>query len=153
MKSILNECVDRIKKNRKRYHKYLAVILVMGVLTTVGVNRALRQDGISMTQGAYFEEENGEESLAELDTAEEETPSELQEETTPEPTIEETPVPEETEESSEESSEVSENSEAQESENGESSEESSEALSTGHTGVFVFNTSSNFPTINPGALI
>jgi LPXTG-motif cell wall-anchored protein len=130
MKSILNECVDRIKKNRKRYHKYLAVILVMGVLTTVGVNRALRQDGISMTQGAYFEEENGEESLTELDTAEEETPSELQEETTPEPTIEETPVPEETEESSEESSEVSENSKAEESENGESSEESSEAEPT-----------------------
>lgn len=54
MKSILNECVEKIKKNRHRFHKYTAIIAVLALITVVGVNVALRQDGISMSADSFF---------------------------------------------------------------------------------------------------
>lgn len=49
MKSILNDCVERIRCGRQRYHRYVAVLLVLSVCTALGVNWGLHQNGVSMT--------------------------------------------------------------------------------------------------------
>jgi hypothetical protein len=62
MKSILNECVEKVKKSRHRYRRYMTLLLALALVTVIGVNWALRQDGISMTVGTFFGQEEASEN-------------------------------------------------------------------------------------------
>lgn len=49
MKNILNECIERIRDSRRTANRYLALLVVLALLTALAVNWSLRRDGISMT--------------------------------------------------------------------------------------------------------
>ena len=49
MKDTLNEYIEKIQRKHHRYRQYIAVVLVLAVVTVFGVNWELHQKGISMT--------------------------------------------------------------------------------------------------------
>lgn len=49
MKSLLNECVEKTRRSRRNYRRYLSVFLVLALVTTLGVNWGLHRNGISAT--------------------------------------------------------------------------------------------------------
>lgn len=54
MKSILDEYVEKVKKNHHRYRRYMTVVVMLALVTIVGVNVALRQDGIAVSVESFF---------------------------------------------------------------------------------------------------
>lgn len=49
MKSTLYEYIVKIQEKHRRYRRYIGVLVILAFVTILGVNRWLRQDGISMT--------------------------------------------------------------------------------------------------------
>ncbi len=49
MKSTLYEYIVKVQEKHRRYRRYISVLVILAIATIIGVNRWLRQDGISMT--------------------------------------------------------------------------------------------------------
>ncbi len=70
MKSILNECVEKIKKGKHQYRRYTFLLAVLALFTVIGVNWSLHRDGIAITAAGFFGQEEAETSAEEETQAE-----------------------------------------------------------------------------------
>ncbi len=70
MKSILNECVEKIKKGKHQYRRYTFLLAVLALFTVIGVNWGLHRDGIAITAAGFFGQEEAEASAEEETQAE-----------------------------------------------------------------------------------
>lgn len=49
MKDIVNRYIDRFQKNHRHFRRYIIFVGVLAIVTIIGVNWGLHQEGISMT--------------------------------------------------------------------------------------------------------
>lgn len=52
MKNTLDKYIEKIQRNHRNYRRYGVILMLLAVITIVGVNWGLHQQGISMTENA-----------------------------------------------------------------------------------------------------